>query len=449
MADQNVLHTRQFVFFSLNEEPADRRLFSKQSPWNDYIGIGDDGTKVVPVLPDSDLQCYATFELMRQGSILSVAELALGESPDKRRLQKMLRDAEFQGGHLRQAGVGVSQFTFPIFDAAAETTPRPGIPLENYAGEKTPANSTVESKCENDDCVVLNIPQPKSVVRPSEPITEEGESDGAVILVDRENKLEYDFWQATVDDNSGDGQGGRTGAQIVRAGAISSFDYSSQTGLGAQPESESRLGSSRATGLPYLGGLIIPEDFHVLDLSIDTDPSSLRLEHALAFTLPGMRYLASRGVGTVGFRRDYVYPASSLETSFGTVNPYAMAAGQRIRLKDVLIAQEGKGIDQSGLKPVTQTFLNTLKDFGAFLVDGALGFGFAAEDYHTANVKLSPEVVSWLGTNPGAAELKQPKDETVWEFLMGELTEDLFNAGFVFATNVGGDFLRSNFEVVS
>lgn len=439
---------RDFELFSLDAPENERRLFSSQSPWNDYIGVVDGGAKAVPVLPDSELQCYATFELMRQASILAVAEQALGENPDHGKLRRLLREAEFDGGHIRQAGVGVTEFTFPIFEADTDGE-RPEIALENYAGEKTPPNPTIEATCENNDCVALNIPQPQSLVRPSEPFTDEGdESDGAVILVDRSNQIAYDFWQATVNDDSGNGQGGRVGTRVTKAGGVAAFDYSNASGLGAQPESDTPSGSSRATGLPYLGGLIIPEDFHILDLTGNEDPAGLRINHALAFTLPGMRYLGSRGVGSVGFREDYVYPASSLETSFGTVNPFALCAGQRIRLKDSIVCKNGTGIDQSKLKPVTQTFLNTLKDFGAYLVDGALGFGFAAEDHHTANVTLSPEVVSWLGTNPGEA-LKQPNGETAWEFLMGELTEDLFNFGFVFAASAGDGLLQTNFEVVS
>jgi hypothetical protein len=435
------LHTRSFEF-----EPP---LYSPGSPWRDYVGVGEDGVKVVPALADSDLQCYATFELMRQGSILHVATEALGENSDKEALGKRLEEAELEGGHLRIPYLSVEDFTFPIFDADAASPDRPEIPLVRYDGKRGFPNETIDFRCDGEGCVALDIPQPASVVRPSEPDPSKGESDGAVVLVDRVHQTEYNFWQATVRDASGgEGGGGFTGNRIIAAGSVSRFDYSSE-GLGAHPPDDRRRGASRASGLPYLGGLLIPEDFKFENLTTETDPSGLAIQHALAFTLPGMRYLASRGVGSVGFRSDYVFPASDLETSMGTVNPFALAAGQRIRLKDNIVNRHGRGIIQQELKPVTQIFLNTLKDYGAYLVDGALAFGFAAEDFHTAYVTLSAELVSWLGTSPGAEEPSTPKDETAWQFLMGVLAEDLHCAGFVFAMHIGEGVIRSNFEVVS
>ena len=74
--------------------------FASDSPWNTYIGVGDGGRKVVPALPDSDLQCLATFELFRQGSFLAIAERALANevSTDLRtELKDLLKQAEHHG----------------------------------------------------------------------------------------------------------------------------------------------------------------------------------------------------------------------------------------------------------------------------------------------------------------------------------------------------------------
>ena len=323
------------------------------------------------------------------------------------------------------------------------------IPLIDYAGESIgESNPTVESECESGQCLVKNIPQARNYVRSSCP--DNSDADGCVILVDIDKCVAFDFFQPTIQNKDGEpeARGGVEGTKIVQAGGVARFDFS-ENGIGYQEADCKPIGSSRASGLPYLGGLMVAEDFEDLD---SENPDNNTFRHALAFAMPGMRYLATRFLGSVGFKSDFVSPASSSEKSLGTVNPFALAAGQQIRLKDTIVNESGFVIDQKRLRPITQMFLNTLKDYGAFLVDGGLGFGFAAEDHRTSNLNLDPETLNWLVTSGG--ETPGQDGRCQWEFLMDELTNDLDKAEFVFASNrIDGEMrfdglITSNFEVV-
>lgn len=427
-----------------------KNRFASNSPWNTYVGVGNNDQKVVPAVPDSELQCLATFELFRQGSFLAIAEQALGDKvSDQRRneLKKLLTNAEHLGGYLKIPEILSEQFTFPIFEADMENLG--DIPLIDYAGESiNKSNPTVESDCDSGQCLIKEIPQSKNRIRSSSP--ENPGADGCVILIDTVNCIAFDFYQPTIKDEQGqtESRGGFEGDTIVSAGGVARFDFS-QTGAGHQSARCEPLGSSRASGLPYLGGLIVAEDFLDLDTN---DPGNNSFSHALAFVTPGMRYLATRYLGSMGFRSDYVFPASSSEKSLGTVNPFALAAGQQIRLKDTIVDEFGYVIDQSSLRPITQMFFNTLKDYGAFLVDGGLGFGFAAEDHRTSNLDLELQTLNWLVTSGGETPDRNGRGQ--WEFLMDELTNELGAVQFVFASNqVAGDkrsdgLVTSNFEVI-
>ncbi|MEW4565873.1 hypothetical protein AB1K70_25375 [Bremerella sp. JC770] len=433
----------------------DHQLFSPNSPWNGKIGrlSENENTPERPVLPESELQCYATFEILRWASFAEIAQKATGCAPNLEKLRQQFDEigSPLGAGQLSTPSVSVETFTFPIFDAGDE---RSNIPVQRYGespDRRLPGfpTVTVEHRLEGDVSVAQDIPHPATCIRPSDPA--DNGSDGSMILLDRSTSTEYDFWQATVRDFNGAPQfAGSTGDRILAAGAIARFDYSHDTGLGLTNVEEGRRNSGRASGLPYLGGLIIPENFKQQGHLPEADLSQFDLGHALAFALPAMRYLASRrlGHGLCDLANDVVFPATSSETSYGTVNPFALASGQRIRLKKSIRNRFGNPLNENELRPITRLFLNTLRRFGAYLVDGGLGFGFAAEDYHTAKVTLQPNEIEWLVTTPDGSPAERIEGETDWQFLMAALSEDLFQNQFVFAAHVEQGFIESNFDVV-
>ena len=79
-----------------------------------------------------------------------------------------------------------------------------------------------------------------------------------------------------------------------------------------------------------------------------------------------------------------MYPASTTEALAFSRNSHAIRAGERIRLKNNLINWHGEPVDESTLIPVTRMLLAALREYGAYCVDNGGGFGFYAEDYHTA-----------------------------------------------------------------
>ncbi len=149
---------------------------------------------------------------------------------------------------------------------------------------------------------------------------------------------------------------------------------------------------------------------------------------------------------------DYFYPASTTETDVYNSNPDALAAGQRLRLKQTLVDEEGDLIDESELAPITQIFLTTLRDYGAYVVDNAGGFSFYAEDVHTATLHLSDDEVNALIGEPSGTPL--PEDMSKWEIVLEKLGEEL--ELIPFAVSAGDEdpdpetavIEASNFEVV-
>ncbi len=120
---------------------------------------------------------------------------------------------------------------------------------------------------------------------------------------------------------------------------------------------------------------------------------------------------------------DYFYPASTTETDFFNTNPFALAAGQRIRLKQTVVDEDGQPIDESELAPITHLFLAALRDYGAYLVDNAGGFSFYAEDPHTAVLHLSADQVNSLIGQPNGTAL--PAGMTKWQIILAKLGQDL------------------------
>ena len=149
---------------------------------------------------------------------------------------------------------------------------------------------------------------------------------------------------------------------------------------------------------------------------------------------------------------DYFYPASTTETDFYNIDPYALASGQRIRLKQTLYDEDAKLIDEAELAPITKMYLAALRDYGAYLVDNAGGFTFYAEDIYTAVLDLADDKINALIGKPIGTPL--PEGKTKWQIVMEKLGNDL--ELIPFAVGIGDEELDpesaeieiSNFEVV-
>jgi len=278
----------------------------------------------------------------------------------------------------------------------------------------------------------VTVPAPAGTVRPAGP--ENTDADGHLVLYNPATFIEYDFWQATtVRDAAGHSLGGGQLGTKILEGAIDFFDT---RGPGASPATYS---SARATGVPLLAGLILPEDVERGVIS-----------HALAFTTPGPRNLSRDPSEPLS--SDYFYPASTTETDFYNTNPSALAAGQRLRLKHTIVDAEGNPIDENELAPITRTFLTALRTYGAYLVDGSGGFGFTAEDIHTAVLPLSNDEVNRLIGQPPGAPL--PTDKTRWQIVIEKLNHELERIPFAYGPWQAGQnpaqarITTANFDVI-
>jgi hypothetical protein len=251
------------------------------------------------------------------------------------------------------------------------------------------------------------IPVPAGIVRPSGP--EDEDADGFMVLYDPATSIAYDLFGVTVEGQGRPGdcdsfRGGMTGYQITE---IREADFFDMEGPGTNADG---LSSARAHGTPLLAGLILPEDIE-----------RGMITHALALAIPGPRNLSRDPYEPLA--SDYFYPASTTETDFYNTNPDALAAGQRIRLKQSLVDEEGDLINESEFAPITQMFLTALRNYGAYLVDNAGDFSFYAEDVHTAVLHLSDDEVNALIGQPPGTPL--PEGMTKWEIAFEVLGNNL------------------------
>jgi hypothetical protein len=189
-----------------------------------------------------------------------------------------------------------------------------------------------------------------------------------------------------------------------------------------------------------LAGLILPED---VERGV--------IAHALGFVIPGPRNTSANP--SAPLPSDYFYPVSTTETDFYNTNPLSLAAGQRIRLKRTIVNADGNPIfDEKQLAPITRMLLAVLRTYGAYLVDGSGGFGFYAEDIHTANLRLSDEKVNALIGQPTDAPL--PTGTTKWQVVIEKLNQDLEQIPIAYGPWKQGQdpatatMTASNFDVV-
>jgi hypothetical protein len=364
LLEDDLLFPRDFSF----ELP----LFSPDSAWNQHADN-------VAVLPESDAQ------------ILSLYRVLLGDISS-------LEGYDEPETNWPYMSFSLYDFTVPIFHAGDEMQDvwicedigiigwaHPKFGIETEGGPVT-------------------VPAPAGPVRPSGP--QHDGADGWLILYHPDTYTVFEYIQATPlkDDECLGFVGGLVGDKILQAGVVDFFDV---RGPGANPDG---YYSARAVGTPLLAGLLLPEDIENGEIA-----------HALAFAVPGPRNTSLFPQNPS--ESDYFYPASTTETDFYNRDHDSLASGQRIRLKQTIVDEEGQIIDENELAPITRMFLDALRNYGAYMVDNAGGFTFYAEDAHTAVLHLSNEEVNALIGKPPGTTL--PEGLTKWQIVMETLGNDL------------------------
>ncbi len=167
---------------------------------------------------------------------------------------------------------------------------------------------------------------------------EESGQDNFLIVLDLENRCEYDFWQARMENDSW----------------VASFATAfNMDGPGIHPNGL----SSRGSGLAFLGGVIWPDEL-----------SSGQINHPLAFS-----YEFPKANG----------PVSPATDSDGiSTEAFALPEGARIQLDPTL------DLDTLGLNDYEKTIARAMQEYGLILVDrgGAGPVGLYAIDPDSVNV---------------------------------------------------------------
>jgi hypothetical protein len=277
------------------------------------------------------------------------------------------------------------------------------------------------------------VPAPAGEVRPSGP--QGTDADGHLVIYDTSSFTAYDYFGGTTrrDALCQSWGAGYVGPRILEAGEVDFFDV---RGPGVNLDTYS---SARALGTPLLAGLLLPEDVE-----------SGVIAHALGFAIPGPRNLSTDPYDPL--TSDYSYPASTTEGDFYSTNTFALAAGQRIRLKPTIVDDEGNVVDENQLAPVTQMILTALRTYGAYLVENAGGFVLYAEDIHTGNLDLTSDEVNALIDQPAGTSL--PAGKSKWLVLMETIDIELGSIPIAYGPWVDGQdpttaaVTTANFEVV-
>lgn len=330
------------------------------------------------------------------------------DSQSAERVEAVLRMLDVEG-MSNSITINVDEFTIPIYRGQR-------IRVRSYDGQVWKPQTNPSTSIE-DRLYYAGLAVPIGPVRPALPLGLG--SDGHLVLVDLVNDEEHDFFQATtqVDQQGNSLGGGLVGTQVLEAGAVAVFKTD---GLGAQLTTNNQpLNSARATGVPLLAGLLVPEDLQALfagSTPLPAQPPAIR--HALAMALPCLRCVAHDCAED--FSSDWVYPASKTETKNASKDPLMLAGGERIRLSPSLQFLDGTPVPEDHrAQNITRIFFQTLREHGAYLVDASGSVAIYVEESTTANLKLSDEQMVWLiGRQPTASE-------TPWQAVMNTLADDL------------------------
>ncbi len=347
-------------------------LFAARSAWNQKATEAED-------LPESDDQILALYRVL------------LGDS------SSLYPSGTGMENPFPFMFVNFDDYSIPVYKASKR---KQKVLIRDYEGSQWwPGSKFPDDQKEGGP---VKLPTPDGKVRPAGP---RGiDSDGHLVLYDPDILMEYDFWQATtILSGSKSRGGGFRGNKIFEAGAVDFFDVRR---LGVNRKKNS---SARATGVPLLAGLVLPEDVE-----------GGAIEHALACAIPGLRNLSDDPNEPLS--SDYFYPATTTETDFLNTGKDALAAGQRIRLKKKIVDDQGDPVDEDKIAPITHIFLKALRTYGAYMVDNAGGFVFYAEDIHTADFDLSDEEVKILIGQP---DEELPEGKSKWQIVMETLDKEL------------------------
>jgi len=377
-------------------------LFSAQSAWNQSI-VG------AALVAENDQQILTTYRVLR------------GDT-------RALHPSWFPPTTWPFMDINYDEYAVPVFRMGSNNQSVLICDYEGYLGWPSPKFPDAQQ-----EGGPVTVPGPEGTVRPAGP--QDTDADGHLVLYNPSTYMAYDFWQATTrrNDECDSLGGGQPGDQILEAGAVDFFD------MRADGSNIDTYSSARATGVPLLGGLILPEDI-----------ANGKIAHALAVAIPGLRNLSedpSEPLPPI-----LSTDSCTTETDFYNDDEFSLAAGQRLRLRSTLVDEEGSPINENQLAPITQIFLAALRTYGAIVVDNAGGFSYYAEDIHSANLDLSIEQINTLIGEPAGTPL--PPDKTQWQVVIEKLNLDLEMIPFAYGPwNDGDDPTKAtiaipNFEIV-
>lgn len=193
-----------------------------------------------------------------------------------------------------------------------------GIPYSVVCGDQAKANIVFRSNGYDGNYGDESDPGPYPIPL-NAPVEGDGNGDAHVLAIDKENKILYELYNASV---SGDHWEASSGAVFdLKSNALRTEGWT----------------SADAAGLPIFAGLVRYEE--ILKGNID---------HAIRFTLSKSLVQSA-----------YIYPA--LHKVNGTGGMYGLPFGARIRLK--------ANFDVSSYSATNQVILNALKKYGLMLAD--------------------------------------------------------------------------------
>jgi hypothetical protein len=351
-------------------------LFSQGSAWNQSALNAE-------VLPGSEAAMLTLYRVLR------------GDISDQRPLGSV---TAFNWPYLV---LNYDEWTVPIFRGGGENS---NLLLCDYEGNLSWPNQKFADQDIEEIGGPVMIPGPGASVRPSLPAATF--SDGHLVLYDPVAMTSHEFWQATTqrDGECQSAAAGLSGYYIPEAGTVDFFD------LNGSGSNTANNYSARASGASLLAGLFVPEDLEDGEIG-----------HALALAIPGpLNTSSEEGEFSA---TDVVYPANVTETDYYSINPNALIMGQRLRLRDLIVDDEGNEIDESDLSPITQIFLQALRQYGLYVIDNASGFAIYIEDTYTGFLDLPDAEINRLtGSDPGT---EIPPDKSKWLIVIEKLAEEI------------------------
>ncbi len=241
--------------------------------------------------------------------------------PNSSRIISALTDPAVYG---RNPGVSISGYTVPVYYADA-STPRYDVRLGGAGADW------------NNGLTLKNVPIPAGVVKSPG-------GDGHVVIIDRANAAEYDFW---LWENQGPRTAG-TGIALKLGG--SGFNRGGLTAV--------------ASGSALTAGLILPEEI-----------AAGEIRHALQMAVPG----AIRGK---------TVPAATDGGAGWTGDNHLLHIGARLRLSPSYNIEAN--ISDPGLRAVARA----ARDYGIFIRDGGGAYFYAQDTVSGADYPWSGGVVS-------------------------------------------------------